>query len=803
MGLSASKSQRFEFRQVTTHLRPPRLVVLVRDDLPYWRRICLSVLEWTTRVWGGRYVPIVPTDGSSVEEVFWSLLETFDPDYIYAYQPEGRDVEDYDAELFSQHIDRIINQQTENGEELTSQDRARLKKEMRRFRFDRFEISEALRSNIKERLNPFHRDTNVVNVVSGRNSSISHPLTDIADIVTPEDCQDTVLYDFSALSSEMQLLVSSIAGRASELLIEGLNELNAGVEEQPVDPSGFDRVVEGAWEGERNSTLPHTLTNLHCSPAYRTSINRYEEPAVVVFGSSLQDYCLYQCLFSVKGHVYWMPESMLGLNTEDEERKRAKMRLRWHLANEVCSPLSAFQQPRGSQVRLISWSHGPDELEEVGQQIRSDIMISSSQAEFSESLDTSECIDDLLKYRREVFEIGNVDRRSVMQFDGGVSVDGVDTPKPKQFSEVLARDHRWITDLQIENYHLPPLAEFGPNTLDIRWYETDYVRATLRGFSYVCPHHTHLGGQTLDQILPRPIIRLQTPLNLFQTIFGRAGYNVRLSDKGDFQSQAHFRVGGFGKLCDMLRQDRVRQLLDLYVETEESAPQGEVVYLTSVGRSYISFRGVKEVAGGGEAAADFIDELVEIGLVRRGLVLQCQFCRNADWYDIANLSQHFTCGRCHQQQRIQHRHWKSPFEGPQWYFELDEIIYQFYRHNTHVTTLTLGVLKEDALSFIYVPELELHSDESPEDIKAEIDICAIVDGELIIGEASIAANKTRSDIDAYVDLANELGVETIVFSTLADTWNQDLVDYGTEQCQEVGRTAEFLTQENLLGVGRA
>jgi hypothetical protein len=426
-------------------------------------------------------------------------------------------------------------------------------------------------------------------------------------------------------------------------------------------------------------------------------------------------------------------------------------------------------------------------------------MIPDSRGEFAENLNISNRIDDLWQYRREVFESGNVDHRSSMQFERGVSVDHVDTPKPRQFDAVLQAGHRWITDIEVENYHLPTIATFGPSTVDIHLYDTDYARVTQRGFSYFCPHHTNLGGQTLDQILARPTIHLQAPLDLFETLFGRAGYQIRPSDKGDFQYQAQLRVEGFEALYELLCRSEVRDLLDRYVDTDESAQDGGVVHLDGIGRSYMSFGGVEEIFEDKDATVNLIDELVEMGVLRRGIILQCQYCRNSDWYDLGDLAQHFNCRRCRHEQRIQHAHWKQPARGPDWYFELDEIIYQFYVHNTDVTVLALGALKEDAASFLYVPELEISRDEDLGNPEAEIDICAIMDGNVVIGEASVSGDKTQDDFNTYVSLADDIDADTIVFATLADDWSPDLVEYATEQCGQAGKEAKFLAGRDLLG----
>jgi len=57
---------------------------------------CISIIEFLSQCWGGYHSMIVPTDGDSIEVVFWKLLSAFDPDLIFYYSRTVADVKRWD-----------------------------------------------------------------------------------------------------------------------------------------------------------------------------------------------------------------------------------------------------------------------------------------------------------------------------------------------------------------------------------------------------------------------------------------------------------------------------------------------------------------------------------------------------------------------------------------------------------------------------------------------------------------------------------------------------------------------------------
>jgi hypothetical protein len=92
-------------RTISTSVRPTRVAILINNADKDWMQTCLRIIEWTTCVWGGWYSCLIPTDGSTIDERFWQILEAFDPDYIYAYKKLWRDIKISHTDDFNRVVD--------------------------------------------------------------------------------------------------------------------------------------------------------------------------------------------------------------------------------------------------------------------------------------------------------------------------------------------------------------------------------------------------------------------------------------------------------------------------------------------------------------------------------------------------------------------------------------------------------------------------------------------------------------------------------------------------------------------------
>jgi hypothetical protein len=113
-------------------------------------------------------------------------------------------------------------------------------------------------------------------------------------------------------------------------------------------------------------------------------------------------------------------------------------------------------------------------------------------------------------------------------------------------------------------------------------------------------------------------------------------------------------------------------------------------------RRYLNLPAISKLLGNDSAAEKTIEALVLTHVLYRGFIFKCQFCRNADWFSLDELSQNFTCKRCGRTQGIRSANFWYGDHEPGWFYKLDEIVYQFLRHNGHVTLLALDHLRRKA-----------------------------------------------------------------------------------------------------------
>lgn len=71
--------------------RPLRVAFLI-EDKPESMAIIDTILAYNRDRWGGRYNPILITDGQTLTDAWWSLLEAVDPDVVKSFVPLSADL---------------------------------------------------------------------------------------------------------------------------------------------------------------------------------------------------------------------------------------------------------------------------------------------------------------------------------------------------------------------------------------------------------------------------------------------------------------------------------------------------------------------------------------------------------------------------------------------------------------------------------------------------------------------------------------------------------------------------------------
>jgi hypothetical protein len=100
-------------------------------------------------------------------------------------------------------------------------------------------------------------------------------------------------------------------------------------------------------------------------------------------------------------------------------------------------------------------------------------------------------------------------------------------------------------------------------------------------------------------------------------------------------------------------------------------------------------------------------------------------------YRLEDLGPGFRCQRCRQDNQITSCAWTGPRE-PQWFYGLDEVVFQALAASAQVPVLALASLAQATRSFLYMNEAVVRA---PGRNDLEVDLWAIADGQILIGEA--------------------------------------------------------------------
>jgi hypothetical protein len=248
--------------------------------------------------------------------------------------------------------------------------------------------------------------------------------------------------------------------------------------------------------------------------------------------------------------------------------------------------------------------------------------------------------------------------------------------------------------------------------------------------------------------------------------FTEYGFDLTPSDKGLYQQRSLELAKGLRYLAWLLRQPESRRLLDTFFEYHLSG-KPPPRYRRAVRYDELERRlldRVRDVRGSlgppwrkraQTWLSNWVDGLIARDLLLGGHVLRCPVCADRSFYRLESLGQGFECKRCMA---------NAPMPGDTARcFQLNEALYQLIEHDGEVATLTLSVLRESAeLSFLYLPEVISTCDE----VVRELDIAALVDGQLVIGEVKSNSRLTKKEITSSRFVAKRARARRLLFATM-------------------------------------
>jgi hypothetical protein len=186
-------------------------------------------------------------------------------------------------------------------------------------------------------------------------------------------------------------------------------------------------------------------------------------------------------------------------------------------------------------------------------------------------------------------------------------------------------------------------------------------------------------------------------------------------------------------------------------------------------------------------------------------VLRCGYCNGRDFYAIDYLGQQYQCRRCANRTDIARSRWTEDQLEPAWYYSFHGTFRDVMGANGDVPLLAAAHLAAKGPHYADVPELDFRlADKTGEPI--EIDLIAVVDGELFVAEAkrSPKALKNRRSLNKLVHLAATIHADTIVLASGSEEpWAETTIDYLRGRINELrragGRRPRIVTLTSLFG----
>jgi hypothetical protein len=578
------------------------------------------------------------------------------------------------------------------------------------------------------------------------------------------------------------LWFSAVTGRLNASALDAFEQLGIMREHFPFDEQNISALIEftitGAVRGARTSPSSSTVIDLEAAAPFNISLLQlglyrsarypaWQEPILAVAGNTFEDFCLFYCLSRLRERVVWVLPSITekALKADaDAPMSQSEMSFLFQLRNVEISPNFA------GGLACVTYSLTPEQVDRIIRQLNS-----HGAGQFRSQIRKIDNIESLVRSPLSAVERDNFQRDISVQFNDNRSISPFSTPKPKHFEPIHPYEHRYITQLSVANDAPPKHFHLGTYTIADRRLTTNEARIGTYGPAYFCPNLVYFGGD-IDTVLVRPQLHLPPLHTILEELARTQGYECRRSDKGIYADESISKCGGLEQIGDFLCKATHRSLLNQFLDSSKSEV-GKGVYLSDK-RRYLDLAAIKALIG--DAAGALIDELVSRGILYRGFIFGCSYCRDVSWFSVGDITQEFKCRRCSRRQVYVKSNWKKGDE-PAWFYKLEELVYQGYRQGAAVSLLALKYLKAHSNeSFTFSTDREFWKPgASKPDL--EVDFFCVSDGVLTVGEAKTedrlgpGASDENAKIKKYLHLARALSIRQLVLATMSSSWRNETI----------------------------
>jgi hypothetical protein len=777
---------------LTQHsVRPPRAVTLICPD-DGWRADALRMLECYSRTWGGDGNGLTAcSDTGEIPEPFWALLRALDPDHWVYFQRTRRGLRLADPATYQELLARDVARFVADG---WTEDRARelLESDDHLSGHGNGPIPTALDQRIRRRFAPLASPHVAIRGSYKADEPPPPGLVDMCQLTYRPD--QTAALDAGQWPLSIQLLLATRTGILGPAHRAHLEASGGWAEETILAEDGdLPDAVEMAWTGQVDQIhkwisdgasssrdpdfgagdfpgrTPLPQSRLGCKWLVKLRRQIDEEPAVVICGDTAEDFCYAFTRQRVTGNTYWLP---VGPAVRDLEPV-----LRETLARVLSS--SYAQTPAHNRTVLLSSLTLPaaDLTSLLGELTRT-VWGHDFNSGRAGSLNIRICAPTDLAAVRDLVLLDQEHFAHIRHepFLGPDQAGNLEILRPSVAAGESADSCRWQVDVLMPDHVLPARWCLDTIISDQRAHWT--ARSSTSGIS-VDSHGRifQFTGSPLSQMLAQVRLRFPPAREVFAALLGDAG-TLHESDKGRYARRMIELWEGLPALAADLQSAPTRWLLAAWASETVNGDLGRI----HQGRKYLRLQDVMKITRlrVGQAR-DLLDGYLARNVAARGLVLRCALCAGTAFYRLEDLGHGFRCQRCRQENRITSGAWTGARE-PQWFYGLDEVVFQALAANAQVPVLALASLARDTRSFLYMNEVVVRA---PGRNDLEVDLWAIADGQILIGEAKKSdklvktAKDERARCNALRALATAITADQFVMATSSGQWSQRTRDSAT------------------------
>jgi hypothetical protein len=733
-------------------------------------------------LWGGYGNIIVPTDGNSIEPIFWDLLEKFDPDHLILYQRSAKDLRIDQPEIFDgllqRHIAAWEKQINEKASDIAVE---QIKEQLERCYLSNFSISDNLQTQLKDRLSPFFFRNWIVETTHSADEDPAYPHTQLVDVL-PALRMPLSAVQRSPLGSttEETLWAGSQCGYCLPSTLErlesaGLALVTAVGADQTLD-CFFGQLLSNAFPDARGRHTHSIADASICGLGWyrHKSFHYWEEPTIVVVGDTLRDFCIYQCMSRLRERVVWLLPSIGrdALNQTKIEAEKRYLRDGFKFLAALHS-LTSHSATHTDSVVLVSASLGGDGLSGVRD-------YASQFSLFGAETWRVGLLQQTLGFHPlRLYEANNARMPALVSVSDDRVVELLEPRRPKFLGDFSPSKIRWVSEISFAESELPRHFALAEWMMGNSANTTKEIRISSEGLAFLTISSILFGGHDAETASVRPNIRIPTARQIFELASRCGDLACAVSDKGVYTSTAIQKFGGLEKLAAFFRSDVGRAFLAAYRQQKGTAAPG--IYLNDDRRRYLDFTALQEIAGNRDTAAQLQDDFAEKRIFYRGFIFRCRFCSRCAWFAVGEVSDSFVCKRCHREQIYTKTNWKMP-DQPNWYHQLDEVIYQGVINDMHVPVLALDSLRRRGVSGLTFSEELAYTEISSDKPFIESDLNCVVDGQLTIGEAKTgdslggSSRQEAKTLASFRKLVMALRARRVVFATQEKGWRKATED---------------------------